>query len=84
MFDKLKQLNELRKMRNAMQSETIEAERNGVKIIINGSFNMEEISISPEAKNAGDLEKNIKNCFNDAVGKMQSSLAGKFSGMLGQ
>ena len=60
MFDKLKQLNELRKMKNAMQAETAEAERNGVKVKINGGFTVEEIFISPEAMN-GDLAKKILN-----------------------
>ena len=82
MFDKLKQLNELRKMKNAMQAEMAESERNGVKVKINGGFTVEEIFISPEAMN-GDLAKNLKICFNDAVGKMQMIMAQKFSGMMG-
>lgn len=82
MFDKLKQLNELRKMKNAIAEETAETEKNGVKIKINGSFTAEEVSISPEAMN-DDLAKNIKYCFNDAVSKMQTNLAKKFSGMMG-
>lgn len=81
MFDKLKQLNELRKMKNAIQAETVEVEKNGVKIKMNGSFNVEEISISEEAlKN--NLEKNLKNCFNDAVSKVQMAIAQKFSGIM--
>lgn len=82
MFDKLKQLNELRKMKNAMRAETAEAERNGVRVKINGGFTVEEISISPEAMN-GELAKNIKYCFNDAVSKMQTNMAQKFSGIVG-
>ena len=38
MFDKLKQLNELRKIKKRHAAETAEAERNGVKIKINGGF----------------------------------------------
>lgn len=82
MFDKLKQINELRKMKNAIAEETAETERNGIKIKINGSFTVEEILISPEAMN-NDLAKNIKYCFNDVLSKMQSNLAKKFSGMMG-
>lgn len=82
MFDKLKQINELRKMKNAIAGETAETEKNGVKIKINGSFTVEEIFISPEAMN-DDLAKNIKYCFNDALSKMQTNLAKKFSGMMG-
>lgn len=81
MFDKLKQLNELRKMKNAMQAETTETERNGVKVKINGGFTVEEIFISPESMNS-DLAKNLKYCFNDAVSKMQTNIAQKFSGMM--
>ena len=82
MFDKLKQLNELRKMKNVMQAETAEAEISGVKVKINGGFTVEDIFISAEAMN-GDLAKNLKYCFNDAVSKMQASMAQKFSGMMG-
>ena len=82
MFDKLKQLNELRKMKNAIAGEAAETERNGVKVKINGSFTVEDISISPEAMN-GDLAKNLKYCLNDAVSKMQTNIAQKFSGMMG-
>lgn len=82
MFDKLKQLNELRKMKNAMQAEIAESERSGVKVKINGGFTVEEISISPEAMNS-ELAKNLKYCFNDAVSKMQNNMAQKFSGMMG-
>ncbi|RJQ31534.1 YbaB/EbfC family DNA-binding protein [Candidatus Parcubacteria bacterium] len=82
MFDKLKQLNELRKMKNAIQAESVEVEKNGVRIKINGSLNIEDISISPEAMD-DSLPKTIKQCFNDAVGKMQMILAQKFSGMMG-
>ena len=35
MFDKLKQYNELRKMKNAIAGEAAETERNGVKVKIN-------------------------------------------------
>ncbi|MEK9161291.1 MAG: YbaB/EbfC family nucleoid-associated protein [Patescibacteria group bacterium] len=82
MFDKLKQINELRKMKNAIAGETAETERNGVRIKINGSFTVEDVFISPEAMNA-DLAKNIKRCFNDALSKMQTNIAQKFSGMMG-
>lgn len=82
MFDKLKQLNELRKMKNAISGESAETERNGVRVKINGSFTVEDISISSEAMN-DDLAKNIKYCFNDAISKMQTNIAQKFSGMMG-
>ena len=69
-------------MKNVMQAETAEAEISGVKVKINGGFTVEDIFISAEAMN-GDLAKNLKYCFNDAVSKMQASMAQKFSGMMG-
>lgn len=81
MFDKLKQLNELRKMKNAMESETVTVEESGVKITVNGSFSIEELIISPEAMN-NDLGRNIKHCFNNAQSKIQRILAQKFSGLM--
>ena len=68
MFDKLKQLNELRKMKNAMRGGNGGVGKKRREGENQRRFYRERYFHSPEAMN-GDLAKNLKNCFNDAVGK---------------
>lgn len=86
MFSKLKQFRDLRSqakvMQNALAQETVEEEKNGVKISLNG--NMEVLSVSLNSaldKNA--QEEALKNCFNDAVKKAQRLMAKKLQDMGG-
>ncbi|MEK7650213.1 MAG: YbaB/EbfC family nucleoid-associated protein [Patescibacteria group bacterium] len=81
MFDKLKQINELRKMQQMVAGERITAERNGVKVTINGTLMVEEVSLNPDLSQA-DQERAIKDTINDANKKMQTQLAQKLGGMM--
>jgi len=81
MFDKLKQINELRKMQQMVAGERVTAERNGVKVTINGTLMVEEISLNPELSQI-DQERALKDAFNDANKKMQTQLASKLGGMM--
>jgi DNA-binding protein YbaB len=83
MFDKLKQINELRKMQQMAASERVTSEKNGVKVTINGTLMAEEISINPALPQA-DQERALKEAFNDANKKMQVQLAQKLGGMMGR
>lgn len=81
MFDKLKQLKQMRDISKAIQDEKIEAEEEGTRIVINGAFMVEEISLNPNL----DKEKQeiaLKNCFNKAAKKAQMAVAQKFSGLM--
>jgi len=81
MFDKLKQLKNLKDMQEAMEKEAISVTRQGVEITINGKFEVQEVSINPKLEKK-EQEIVIKQCFNEAVKKLQMNLAQKFSGML--
>ncbi len=83
MFDKLKQINELRKMQQMVTGERVTAERNGVKVTVNGTLMVEEISLNPELSHR-DQELALKDAFNDANKKMQAQLASKLGGMMGR
>ena len=76
MFDNLKQLKKLKELRDSLGKERIEIEKEGIKIVINGKMEMEEVKLNSEL----DIEQQqriIKDCFNEAVGKIQRIAAEK-------
>jgi DNA-binding protein YbaB len=83
MFDKLKQLKELRDLQKSIAKETLEVEKEGVKVRLNGNIEFEYIELN------GGLEKEkqervLRDCINDAVKHMQMKLAkrmGQLSGL---
>ncbi len=80
MFDKLKQINELRKIQSAAKEEKSTVEKNGVRVSINGNFEIEEVKLNPNLSSE-DQEKILKEILNEAVKNIQRSLATKFAGM---
>jgi len=81
MFDKLKQLKNLKDMQEIMGKEIIEISKQGVEITINGKFEVQSISLNPKLE-LKEQEIVLKQCFNEAVKKVQMNLAQKFSGMM--
>lgn len=85
MFNKLKQIKDLRsqakQMQDALAQETITVEEHGVKIIMNG--NMEVLEITVNSVNSPSFEKDLKNCFNEAIKKTQKLMAQKMYQMGG-
>ncbi len=81
MFDKLKHLGKLKEMQDSIGKESVVVARQGVEITINGKFEVQNLILNPKL---GKKEQEIvvKQCFNEAVKKVQMSLAQKFSGML--
>ncbi len=84
MFNPLGQLGDLKKMRDQamaiqkeLQSEIIEIEKNGVKIIITGDQKIQQI----EAQ--GRSDNDIKEAVNEAIKKSQEVAAKKLSQMGG-
>ncbi len=80
MFDKLKQLKQLKDMQNALGKEKLDVEKDGVKVTINGKMEIESVSLNSELE-TGRQEKLVKDCLNDAVRKMQMRVAQKMAGM---
>ena len=81
MFEKLKELNKLREMQNAIQQQKTEAVVDGTRIVINGAFEVLEISLNPELSPEAQ-EKALKNCFAQAHKNIQSLIAKNFAGSL--
>lgn len=80
MFDQLKQLKQLKDIQDQLKKEKVEAEKNGVRIFMNGKMEVEEVSLNPEL-GIEQQEKAVKECVNDAVRKIQTNLAQKMSQM---
>jgi len=92
MFDKIKQLNELRKMRSqalVLQKELEKIreseERNGMKVVVTGDQKVAYIEIN------GEERKDLVDLINDAMKKVQKEAAkkmmemgGGLSGLLGK
>ena len=76
MFDKLKQINELRKMQNMLKDEVIEYEKNGIKIVLNGKMELIEIKLNPEYE-ISTQERKLKEAFQGAMQKAQMQIAQK-------
>lgn len=82
MFQKLKQLKQLKDLHNSLGKEKMEVEKDGIKVTINGKIEIENIQLNSEL--AIDRQKKIlKDCINDAVRKIQVKVAQKMSGMPG-
>jgi DNA-binding protein YbaB len=76
MFDKIKKLQELKKMQEEFKQEKVTVEKQGVAVTINGNFEVEDIKLSTEL-GTQDQQEILKQCLNEAREKIQKTLAGK-------
>ncbi|MFH1413192.1 MAG: YbaB/EbfC family nucleoid-associated protein [bacterium] len=85
MFNKLKQIKDLRgqakAMQNALAQESTTTEKNGITIVMNGNLELTSLKINESAKS--NLESNFKQAFNDAIQKTQKIMAKKMQEMGG-
>jgi DNA-binding protein YbaB len=82
MFEQLKQLKKLQEIQSALKNEKIDYEKNGIKIVINGKLEVEDIKLNP-ALSATAQEGALKDAFNDAMKKVQMAVAQKMQSMGG-
>jgi len=92
MFDKLKQLGEIKKMRDEalriqkeLAAEKVEVEENGIRIVISGDQKIQELEIEGENQShlIEILNKAIKRSQEVAAKKVQQ-MSGGLSGLLGR
>ena len=76
MFDKLKQLHELKKMQEEFKKERMTFSDRGVSITMNGSFEVEDIRLNPELSTE-DQQQVLKHCLNQVREDIQKNLAKK-------
>lgn len=86
MFNKLKQLKDLRDQAKTMQSmlaqESVTIERSGITVIMNGNLEITSITIKETLDNE-KLAREMKEAVNDAVKKIQRIMATKMQQMGG-
>jgi len=80
MFDKLKQLNQLREMKKKMDALTVEEQVGEIKIKMAGNMEVLEVVLGDKEKLN---ERDIKECFNQAAKSIQKKMASEFSGGAG-
>ncbi len=92
MFDKFKQVAELKKMRDEalkiqreLAAEKIEIEENGIKVVVSGDQKIQSLEIQGEAQNnvIEVLNKALKRSQEVAAKKVQQ-MSGGLSGLLGR
>lgn len=80
MFDKLKQLKQLKELQDSLKKEIIEVKDNGTKVVVNGRMEIESItldsSLSPDTQS-----EILKKLINKAFKEVQM-IAAKNMGML--
>ena len=82
MLDKFKQLKELKKMQDDLAKESVEVEKQGTRVVVNGKMEIEEILLNSELQKE-EQEKVLKDCINEAMNKMKMLMAQKMQGMPG-
>jgi len=80
MFDQFKQLKQLKEIQDKLSQEKVEVEKEGVRLVMNGKMEVEMISLNP-SMDAERQGKVVKDCFNDAIKKIQMSAAQKMFNM---
>ena len=82
MFDKLKQIKQLKELRDSLAQEKEEVEKKGIKVIINGKLEIEDIQLNPDLTQE-EQEMILKECINEAIKKIQTVLTSKMYQMSG-
>jgi len=80
MFDKFKQIKQLKELQDSLKKEEVIVEKDGVRVAIDGQMRIKELKLNPEVENDRQ-EKLIKDCFNEAIGELQVRMAKKMAGM---
>jgi len=80
MFDNFKKIKQLKELKDSLEKERIEIEKEGIKVVVNGKMEVEEVKLNPEL-NQDQQEKILKDCINEAVKRIQSIVAQKMMQM---
>jgi DNA-binding protein YbaB len=86
MFNKLKQFKDLRSQAKTLQSAlaqvSVEYEKNGVKIIMNGNMEITSLIINPDVAH-DRLERILTDAINETIKRAQKVMAKKIQEMGG-
>jgi DNA-binding protein YbaB len=82
MFEQLKQLKKLQEIQNTLKNEKLDYEKQGIKITLNGKLEVEDIKLNPTLA-IDQQEKLLKEALNEAMKKIQMTVAQKMQQMGG-
>ncbi|MEA3449413.1 MAG: YbaB/EbfC family nucleoid-associated protein [Patescibacteria group bacterium] len=86
MFNKLKQVKDLRAqaktMQNSLAGESVTIEKKGIKITMDGNMAITNLEIDPNMSNDA-IASNMKTALNEAIKKTQKLMAEKMQSMGG-
>ena len=78
MFDKLKKMKQLKDLKSSMEKENATVEKEGVKVTVSGSMQVEKVELSSELS-VDKQQDLVKQCVNEAFKKVQQRVAQKMS-----
>ncbi|MEF8846878.1 MAG: YbaB/EbfC family nucleoid-associated protein [Candidatus Paceibacterota bacterium] len=76
MFDKLKQMKQLRDLKSSMEKEDATVEKQGVKVTVNGSMKVKSVELNSDLS-LDEQQSLVKQCVNEAFQKVQQRVAQK-------
>jgi len=86
MFNKLKQFKDLRSkaktLQNALADESVEYEKHGVKIVMNGNMEIKQLTIAPDLSQ-DRLASILTEAINETIKQAQRTMAKKVQEMGG-
>lgn len=77
MFDKLQKLKQLKEMQSKMREEKVAVEENGVRVVMNAAFELEELTLNPELSSK-DQEAAVRKALAQALKKIKTMLLKQF------
>ena len=82
MFDKIKKMKQIKDLQNSLKKEKVEKESNGIKVVINGQLQIQNIRLNSDLE-PKKQEEELKNLINSAMQEMQMKAAKKMQGLQG-
>jgi DNA-binding protein YbaB len=82
MFDKMKQLKQLKDFESSLKKEEITKEKDGIKVTVNLRMDILDVKLNPEL-NIQDQEKKLKECLVDAMNSAKMEMAKRAQSMGG-
>lgn len=74
MFEKLKQIQQLKKLQDDFKKEQMTVEKNGVSVTMNGNFEVLDVTLNPQLS-IEDQQNTVKRALNEARESIQKKLA---------
>lgn len=78
MFDKLKKIKQLKELQDSLSQEKTEIEKEGIKVVVNGKMEIEQIQLNSELEKERQ-EEILRQCLNEAMRKVQMTAVQKMS-----